>query len=161
MPLPTPAPLTIVERKALAVMGLHLRTRPMSPDIGTLWHTFDTRMREIEHPCEPGVSYGVMHSSDNMASLDYWAVVAVGPAGPTPPGMERLTLPAGHYACFSFPFSELGAGFAHIFERALPASNYEQVPGPYFERYDQAFDPANPNSGVQVCLPVQRKGLAR
>lgn len=157
----TRTPITIVERKPLTVMGLRIRTRPMSPDIAALWPLFDTRMREIEHPTEPGVFYGVMQSVDGLASLDYWAAVAVGSAGRTPPGMESLTLPAGHYACFTFPFAKLAEGFGEVFERLLPASNYEQVPGPSFERYNPAFDPANPRSPVQVCVPVQRRGLKR
>jgi AraC family transcriptional regulator len=99
------------------------------------------------------------HCAD-MHALDYWAAVSVSRADRTPAGMETLTLPAGHYACFRFPLSGLAAGFGEIFERLLPQSNYEQVDGPYFERYDEAFDPTRPDSLVEVCLPVRRKGMA-
>jgi AraC family transcriptional regulator len=154
----SPTTLHIVERPALTVMGLHIKTRPMSPDIPALWPRFMARLAEIEHPAEPDVSYGVMrHSPGDMAALDYWATVSVSRAGRTPAGMQSLTLPAGHYACFRFPLSDLAAGFGEIFEQRLPQSNYEQVDGPYFERYDEAFDPSQPNSLVEVCLPVRRK----
>ncbi|HEY0820757.1 MAG TPA: GyrI-like domain-containing protein [Rhizobacter sp.] len=152
--------LHIVERPALTVMGLHLKTQPMSPDIPALWPRFMDRVSEIEHPLEPEVSYGVMRHSADMRALDYWAAVSVSRADRTPSGMETVTLPAGHYACFRFPLSGLAAGFGEIFERRLPQSNYEQVDGPYFERYDEAFDPTRPDSLVEVCLPVRRKGMA-
>lgn len=155
-------PLHILERPAFTVMGLHIVTRPMSPDIPALWPRFMERVTEIEHPTERAVTYGVMQSdAPDMARLDYWATVAVSSPRRTPPGMECLTIPTGHYAMFRFPLAELGAGFCEIFDRLLPSSGYEQVPGPYFERYNEAFDPGDPNSIVEVHLPVRHKGGAR
>ncbi|MBL0728850.1 GyrI-like domain-containing protein [Piscinibacter sp. HJYY11] len=152
-------PLHILERPAFTVMGLHIQTRPMSPDIPALWPRFMSREAEIERPTEQGVSYGVMHSdSPDMSRLDYWAALAVAPSSRTPAGMETLTIPGGHYAVFRYPLSGLGAGFGEIFHTLLPGSDYEQVPGPYFERYNEAFDPGDPNSLVEIYLPVRRKG---
>lgn len=152
-------PLQIVNRPAITVIGMEIHTQPMSPDIPALWPTFVARLSEIEHPLEPQVSYGVMRHDGSMTRLDYMAAVSVRSADePLPPGMVRLTLPAGPYAFFSFPLSGLGAGFGEIFERALPASDHQQAPGPYFERYNEAFDPGNPNSAVEIYLPVKPKG---
>lgn len=151
--------LHIIERPAFTVMGLHILTRPMSPDIPALWPRFMSRVSEIERPCEREVTYGVMQSdSPDMSRLDYWAAVAVALPSRTPAGMESLTIPAGHYACFRFPFSSLSAGFGEIFEEMLPRSGYVQVPGPYYERYNEAFNPEDPTSIVEVYLPVRRKG---
>lgn len=152
-------PLHIIERPAFTVMGLHIRTKPMSPEIPALWPRFMSREAEIERPTERAVSYGVMQSdSPDMSRLDYWAALAVAPSSRTPPGMEMLTIPAGHYAVFRYPLSALSAGFGEIFNTLLPASDYEQVPGPYFERYNEAFDPGDPDSIVEIYLPVRRKG---
>jgi AraC family transcriptional regulator len=151
--------LHIIERPSFTVMGLHIVTRPMSPDIPALWPRFMSRVSEIERPTERAVTYGVMQSdSPDMSRLDYWAAVAVASSGRTPAGMESLTIPAGHYACFRFPFSRLAAGFGEIFETLLPRSDYLQLPGPYYERYNEAFDPEDPKSIVEVYLPVRRKG---
>lgn len=151
-------PLHILERPAFTVMGLHLVTQPMSPDIPALWPRFVDRIPEIERPTERNVSYGVMQSdSPDMARLDYWAAVAVASPHRTPAGMESLVIPAGHYAVFRYPLSGLGAGFGEIFDTLLPSSSYEQVPGPYFERYNESFDPGNPGSLVEIYLPVRRK----
>jgi predicted transcriptional regulator YdeE len=72
--------------------------------------------------------------------------------------MESKVVPAGTYAVFSYPLSGLGRGFAEIFNKLLPASEFEQVAGqPSFERYDEAFDPGNPASLVQIAIPVKRR----
>lgn len=152
--------LHIVERPAIALMGLHIQTRPMSPDIPALWPRFMQRVGEIEsRRSEPGVTYGAMQSDPaDMARLDYWAAVAVHGAERAPAGMENLTLPAGRYAVFRYPLSGLGAGFDEIFGTLMPSSDHVQAPGPLFERYDEAFDPEVPGSIVEIYVPVQRKG---
>ena len=151
-------PLHIVERPALTVMGLHIETQPMSPEIPALWPRFMGRVGDIGRRTEPHVTYGVMKSDTaDMSRLDYWAAVAVPPNERPPAGMETLVIPTGHYAFFRYPLSGLGAGFGEIFEKLLPASNYVQMPGPLFERYNEAFEPDDPKSIVEIYLPVQRK----
>jgi AraC family transcriptional regulator len=116
------------------------------------------RIPEIEGQLEPRVSYGVMRNeAGRMDVLEYMAAVSVASAGRLPSGMESLLLPAGTYAAFSYPFGDLGKGFGEIFARLLPASGYQQVSGPYFERYDESFDPGNPDSPVGIFLPVRRR----
>jgi AraC family transcriptional regulator len=149
--------IKVVDRSALHVTGMAIRTRPMSPEIKALWPKFVARINEIPNSAEPGVSYGVMRH-EPPDTLYYMAAVSVGAAGPAPTGMESLVIPAGQYALFSYPFSELGRGFGEIFDKLLPASGYEQIPGqPLFERYDEKFDPANPRSMVEIGIPVRRK----
>ena len=149
--------LKTLERPAITVVGLAIRTRPMSPDIPVLWPKFVARIDEIENLSEPRVSYGVMrHGSGDMEDLHYMAAVAVSNASRIPPGMESLAIPAGTYASFRYPLSGLARGFGEIFGRLLPSSGYVQAPGPYFERYDEAFDPGNPNSEVDIQIPVRR-----
>ena len=52
----------------------------------------------------------------------------------------------------------LANGFGEIFNRLLPSSGHIQTPGPFFERYDEAFDPCNSNSLVEICLPIKSIG---
>jgi AraC family transcriptional regulator len=150
--------IQIVERPPLTVVGLQIRTKPMSSDIPALWPRFVARIPEIGHLLEPDVSYGVMeHDTGAAAVLKYMAAVSVEGLDPLPEGMTRLILPAGTYAAFRYPLSGLTQGFCEIFERLLPASDFAQIPGPYFERYDQSFDPSDANSKVDICLPVRRR----
>ncbi|WP_457390205.1 GyrI-like domain-containing protein [Roseateles sp. P5_E1] len=149
-------PLQIIDRPAVTVVGLQIRTTPMSPDIPALWPRFVARIPEITPATEAKTTYGVMHNQSN-AGFDYLACVAVEPSAAVPAGMTKLTLPAGRYAFFSFPFSKLGEGFGDIFERQLPASAYVQAAGPLFERYGPDFCPDEPGSPVEVFVPVAPK----
>ena len=145
-----------VERPAHTVVGMAIRTRPMSPEIPALWPRFVPRIAEIPHSSGPGVTYGVMRSEGD--TLYYMAGVAVTAPGPVPAGMESLPLPAGTYAIFRYPLSRLGEGFGEIFGRLLPASGFVQIPGvPLFERYDEDFCPDKPDSLVEIGIPVRRK----
>jgi AraC family transcriptional regulator len=149
--------IEIVERPAVIVVGMHIKTRPMSAEIPALWPKFVPRIDEVENPVEPAVSYGVMWHGATIEELHYMAAVSAASAGRVPAGMQALTLPAGIHASFKYPLSGLGQGFREIFQRLLPASKYAQAPGPYFERYDETFDPRNPGSLVEICLPVRER----
>lgn len=149
-------PLQIIDRPAVTVVGLQIRTTPMSPDIRALWPRFVARIPEVAQAIEARTTYGVMHNQSD-AGFDYLACVAVEPSATVPAGMTKLTLPAGRYAFFSFPFSELEAGFGDIFERQLPASEDVQAAGPLFERYGPDFCPDEPGSPVEVYVPVAPK----
>ena len=147
--------MKIVDRPALTVVGLQIRTTPMSPDIPALWPRFVARMPEVEAVLEPRVSYGVVHNNAaGGAGFDYLAAVSVDASAALPPGMTRLELPAGRYACFSYPLSRLGEGFCEVFERLLPASEFVQAAGPLFERYGEDFCPDESDSPVEIWLPV-------
>jgi predicted transcriptional regulator YdeE len=147
----------IVERPALIVVGLHLRTKPMSEDIKAMWPKFVARIGEIQNKTEPGVTYGVMrHEEATFESFDYMAAVAVSNAHIIPDGLTRATVPGGTYAAFTFPISGLQKGFHEIFNHLLPGSGYVQTPGPYYERYGETFDIADSNSPVEIYLPVKR-----
>jgi AraC family transcriptional regulator len=148
--------IEILERPALRVVGMAIRTRPMSPEIAALWPRFVARIDEIANPAEPRVSYGFMRQEND--TLYYMAGVSVSAPGPIPPGMESQVIPAGTYASFSYPLSGLGKGFGEIYGQLLPSSGYAQLPGqPLFERYDEKFDPGDPASLVQIGIPVRRK----
>jgi AraC family transcriptional regulator len=148
--------LKIVERPAFTVVGMEIVTRPKSPDIPGLWSKFVARIDGLPDPREPKVSYGVMWNGVSMDVLHYLAAVSVAKPARVPKGMTMLTLPAGSYASFSYPISGLAKGFGEIFGRLLPESDYTQAPGPFFERYDETFDPGNPDSLVEICLPVKK-----
>lgn len=148
--------LKTVERPAQTVVGLQIRTKPMSPEIPALWPRFVPRIDEIANPAEPRVSYGVMRHAAGV--LEYAAGVSVTKAEHVPAGMVAITLPAGVYAEFSYPISGLGKGFGEIHNRLIPSSGYQQADGPFFERYDEKFDPTNPQAAVVIYIPVRPKG---
>jgi AraC family transcriptional regulator len=150
--------LQIVDRPALTVVGLGIKTQPMSAEIPALWPRFVSRIDEIGNPLEPRVSYGVMrYEAGASPVLHYMAAVSVKTAGRVPAGMTSLTLLPGTYARFAYPLNKLGEGFGEIHGRLLPASPFLQAEGHFFERYDEAFDPANAESLVEIYIPVRRR----
>jgi AraC family transcriptional regulator len=112
--------LKTVERPAQTIIGLQIRTKPMSPEIPALWPKFVARIDEIPNPAEPRVSYGVMRLERGV--LEYTAAVSVKSADRIPSGLVATTLPAGTYALFSYPLSGLGKGFGEIHNQLLPES---------------------------------------
>jgi AraC family transcriptional regulator len=147
--------LEIVERPAATVIGLNIVTRPMSPDIVALWTKFVARIPEVQGQTEPHVTYGVMRAEKQ--ALQYMAAVAARPGESVPPGMISLELPGGPYALFRYPLARLGEGFGEIFNRWLPESQCVQTSGPLFERYGEEFRPDDPQSTVEIYLPVRRR----
>jgi AraC family transcriptional regulator len=148
--------LTALERPAVTLVGMAIRTRPQSPEIPALWPRFVARIDEIRHRAPTRESFGVMRYE--AGALCYMAGIPVTAHGDLPPGMESLTLPAGIYATFRYALCDLGKGFGEIYNRLLPASDFLQTPGrPLFERYDEAFDPGHPGSMVEIGIPVRRK----
>lgn len=150
--------IEIIERPAITVVGMSIRTKPMSPEIPALWPKFVARIPEIQDQNEPRVTYGVMRDEKDV--LLYTAAVAVSAAGRVPQGMESFTIPASAYAVFRYPLSGLAKGFGEIFNRLLPASDYVQVSAPYLERYDESFNPHDSSSAVQICIAVRRRSQA-
>jgi AraC family transcriptional regulator len=147
-----------VEKPTFTVVGMNIRTMPLSPEIPALWPKFVARIDEIPDAAEPRVSYGVMrHDPGPPEALLYMAAVSVSKVGRIPSGMESLIVPAGTYAFFSYPLSGLGKGFQEIYSRLLPSSSYVPVPGPSLERYNEAFDARNRESAVEILIPVRKR----
>jgi AraC family transcriptional regulator len=146
--------LEIVQRAALNVTGMSIRTKPMSPDIPALWPKFVAREVEIEGKLESPVTYGVMRH-EWPDTLFYMAAVPVPAGAPVPAGMESREFAAGSFARFRYSFGRLGEGFGEIFNRLLPFSGYEQAPGYLLERYDESFDPRDKNSVVEILVPIR------
>jgi predicted transcriptional regulator YdeE len=49
------------------------------------------------------------------------------------------------------------ATLSRIWSVELPASAYERVDAPNFERYDEAFDPKTGAGEVEIWIPVRPK----
>ncbi len=144
----------LITKPAFTVVGLLLHTQPMTPEIPQLWDKFVPRITEIAQATEPHVSYGLMESSDQMTRLDYMAGVSVEAADVLPEGMTQWKVPANTYAVFEATVPTIGDAFGYIYNTWLPTSGYRQAPGPYFERYDETYSPANPN--LSIYIPVEK-----
>ena len=145
----------IATHSKLQVIGMKVRTTPMSPEIPALWPRFVARIPEIEPILEPRVSYGVMEMiSGGTGGFTYLAAVSASSLTKVPNGMTSLVLPGGQYAVFEFALSDINSAFGFIFGTWLPSSGFSQAESPFFERYNKDLDPSNPKSRVEAHIPI-------
>jgi len=139
---------------AIRLVGLEIRTVPMSPEIAALWPRLLARLPEIVGIAEPGLTYGAMRSESDQA-LAYLAAVPVAAEAPVPDGMTAWEVPAGDRAVFEFPFGDIDRAYEFIFVTWLPACGRRQDIRPILERYGADFDPDQPSSPMQVHVPLR------
>ena len=148
----------IVQREAFRVVGMKITTNPMTPEIPALWKKFASRIPEVSDTTEPKVSYGVMQNFDpQKGTLEYMAGVSVTRLTQMPDGMTSMEVPPNTYAVFEATLATIEDVFCQIYETWLPKSSFEHVKAPYFERYDERFDPAVPGSAIEVYIPVRSR----
>jgi len=146
----------VVDMPGFTLVGLAISTRPLASEIPALWGQFAPRIDEVVAIAEPGVSYGVMENFDALRStLDYIAAVSVTSAERIPVGMVAKALGPSTYAVFRATLSTLGDVYGHIFNTWPNRASHVQVRAPYFERYDETFDPGNAASKVDIYIPVR------
>ncbi|MET0984440.1 MAG: GyrI-like domain-containing protein [Steroidobacteraceae bacterium] len=104
-------------------------------------------------------AYGVCYNTDDEANMDYLCGVQVQGFASIPPDFARLRIAPQHYAVFHHAehISAIGETFRAIFGQWLPASDYEIVDAPLFERYTSSFDGRTGMGGLEVWVPVRPK----
>lgn len=146
----------IVKREAFAVVGLMHSGKNESNEIPQMWEALGPRLSEIPHVAVPDVAYGVCDNFDEgSGTFDYLAGIQVKRASDLPEGMASWHVPGATYAVFTCTLPTLGETHARIHSGWLPDSGYRRVPGPEFELYDGNFDPRDPDSRMDIYIPVQ------
>jgi len=140
------------------IVGLRIDTKPMAPEIPQLWDQFAPRIGEIKYGAEPQVSYGMMeNSSPTMGEMVYMAGISVQKVADVPKGMTFWELPSNTYAVVEATLSTIGQAFDYVYNTWLPASDYQPGQSPFFERYGETFNPAEPNSILSIYIPIEKK----
>ena len=146
----------LITKPAFTVVGLLLHTQPMSPEIPALWDKFVPRMGEIPHPATERVSYGLMGRFDQATGMfDYMAGNPVTQVDQLPAGMSRWDISTHTYAVLETTLPKIGEAMDYVYRTWLPASGYQAVDAPSFERYGEAFSPENPV--LDIYVPMQKK----
>jgi AraC family transcriptional regulator len=102
------------------------------------------------------VAYGVCCNGDDAGNFDYIAGVEVADFSDLPREFSRVRIPERKYAVFSHRdhVSSIRRTVNTIWNRWLPESGLKLADAPTFERYDQNFDPATGNGGLEIWVPV-------
>lgn len=138
---------------AFTVVGLTIRSNGQGEPFSALWNRFIPRMHEIQG-LKPNATYGVMdHYDEASGEFDYTAGSEATNTPSVPEGMRRIEVPGQTYAVFTCTLPTIGEAYRQI-ETWLPQSGYQRAHAPEFERYDERFDPAIPDSPMDIYIPV-------
>ncbi|MFN2292200.1 MAG: GyrI-like domain-containing protein [Anaerolineae bacterium] len=147
---------TISSRPAFTVGGLLYRGKNEENEIAQMWSTSGARLWEMPNVTRPGVAYGVMDNMDlESGAFEYLAGLEVEAGADLPEGMVAWEIPAQTYAVFACTLPTLMETIHQIYEQWLPQSDYARSAGPEFEFYGQAFDANNPQSEMELWIPVK------
>jgi AraC family transcriptional regulator len=143
--------------KPLLVAGLGERiNQENGAGIPNLWHRFHQAVADFPGRIGP-VDYGVCCNGDDAGNFDYIAGVEVIDFSDLPREFGRVRIPEQKYAVFTHTehISIIRRTINTIWNHWLPMSGMKAADAPSFERYDEAFDPATGNGGLEIWVPVR------
>ncbi|KRR29787.1 AraC family transcriptional regulator [Bradyrhizobium retamae] len=143
--------------KPLLIAGISERCTHENGGAGipNQWQKFHQTVDDI--PKRVGkVAYGVCCNGDD-AGFDYIAGVEVADFSDLPREFARVRIPEQKYAVFTHSehISTIRRTVNTIWNHWLPASGMKAADAPSFERYDENFDPATGNGGLEIWIPVK------
>jgi AraC family transcriptional regulator len=143
--------------KPLLIAGISERCTHENGGAGipNQWEQFHQKVDDI--PNRVGkVAYGVCCNGDD-SGFDYIAGVEVADFSDLPREFARVRIPEQKYAVFTHSehISTIRRTVNTIWNHWLPASGMKAADAPSFERYDENFDPATGNGGLEIWVPVR------
>ena len=144
--------------KAMLVAGIGDRINHQNNGAGipNQWQQFHHKAGEI--PERVGnISYGVCCNGDDSGNFDYIAGVEVADFSDLPREFSRVRIPEQKYAVFTHAehISTIRRTVNTIWNHWLPVSGFKAADAPNFERYDEKFDPATGNGGLEIWIPIR------
>ena len=150
------APPRFEDGKAFLVAGVGGRfTHENGAGIPLLWNRFHQQSGNV--PNQLGnIAYGVCCNGDDAGNFDYIAGVEVSDFSDLPREFSRVRIPAQKYAVFTHKdhISAIRRTVNTIWNHWLPNSGFKMADAPTFERYDEKFDPATGNGGLEIWVPI-------
>jgi AraC family transcriptional regulator len=118
------------------------------------WQKFHQTVDDIPNRIGK-VAYGVCCNGDD-SGFDYIAGVEVSDFSDLPREFSRVRIPEAKYAVFTHSehISAIRRTVNTIWNHWLPTSGMKAADAPSFERYDEKFDPATGNGGLEIWIPV-------
>ena len=144
--------------KPLLVAGISERCgmKTAAQEFRTSGSSFTRKVDAI--PARIGkIAYGVCCNGDDAGNFDYIAGVEVDDFSDLPREFARVRIPEQKYAVFTHAehISTIRRTINTIWNHWLPISGRKAADVPSFERYDENFDPATGNGGLEVWVPVK------
>ena len=143
--------------KPLLIAGISERyNHENGAGIPNQWQRFQQSAGHIPGPIWP-VTYGVCCNGDDAGNFDYIAGVEVSDFSDLPREFSSVRIPEQRYAVFAHRehISTVRRTINTIWNHWLPISGFKAADAPNFERYDEKFDPATGNGGLEIWIPVR------
>lgn len=152
-------PPRLATAQALLVAGVGARYNHCDAggaNIPGQWQSFHEKVGEIPNRIGK-LAYGVCCNGDDSGNFDYIAGVEVADFSDLPREFARVRIPEQRYMVFSHGehISTIRRTVMAIWNQWLPQSGLKAADAPNFERYDETFDPATGNGGLEIWVPVK------
>jgi predicted transcriptional regulator YdeE len=154
-------PLRYVQGRPMLLAGVrrHHTFAGMAKGIPIQWEDF---LKLGPLPTQVGTTaYGAICGGDPKTELmEYMCAVEVQSFDAVPKELGRMRVPAVRYAVFLHEgnVATIQATWKQIFSTWLPNSGMRSANTPDFELYDERFDGATGDGGVEIWLGVQPIG---
>ncbi len=119
------------------------------------WREFEELAR-IEDQAG-SVAYGVMCGGNpDTQQFEYMCAVEVSSFDKLPASLGRMRVPAAYYAVFEHGgnVATVQETWNAIWKTWLPESGFVPANSPDFERYDEHFDSATGEGGLEIFFPI-------
>jgi AraC family transcriptional regulator len=150
------APPRFEDGKAFLVAGVGGRfNHENGAGIPLLWQRYHLERGGIPNAVGK-VAYGVCCNGDDAGNFDYIAGIEVSDFSDLAREFNRVRIPAQRYAVFTHEdhISAIRRTVNTIWNHWLPSSGFKMADAPTFERYDERFDPATGNGGLEIWVPL-------
>jgi len=145
------------QKDALLIAGLGARyAQGGDPAIPSQWQRFSPHVGHVPHQVGD-IAYGVVANFDDEGAFDYICGLEVSRFADLPEGFTSIRLPPRRYAVFMHRghVSGIPRTMSAIWSEWLPSSGHKFADAPFFERYDQRFDPRTGEGEVELWLALE------
>ena len=147
-------------RKPLLIAGLGQRySSETQAAMPAQWQRFGPYIGHVPGQVGPA-AYGVICNGDDDGNVDYICGVEVADFTQLPDDLARLRIAPATYAVFLHRdhVASIRSTFTAIWESWLPRSGHEVADAPFFERYDERFNPDTGLGGIEIWMPITPAG---
>jgi AraC family transcriptional regulator len=149
------------------LLGIRKRMSLAQNRTAELWRNFMPLRKEIKNPSGNDLFsvelYGENYFRDFNPNNEFekWAAAEVKDFNDARAGLEKLIIPSGLYAAFTYKgrASEGAKAYQYIFTEWLPASKYELDQRPHFALMGEKYKNDDPESEEELWIPVKPKAL--
>lgn len=156
------APPVIQNMPEICLVGMNISMTINNDKSHQLWQEFMPRATEIkdrngrEFYVAQEFTEGYFDNYQPDLNFTKWAAVCTSPDAELPDGMDRIVVPAGLYAVFTYQGrpSEAAPFFFWVFTEWIPQSGYSIALRPHLAIMGKEYKGENPDSSESICIPL-------